>query len=65
MSIIQICEANLIRSDLYVEYVLNNLNEVKAKDIDDLLPFSDKLPKDLYFNKKNSHIFFSINYEIF
>ena len=41
------------------------VNEVKAKDIDDLLPFSDKLPKDLYFNKKNSHNFFSINYEIF
>ena len=57
MSIIQTCEANLIRPDLYIEYVLNNLNEVKAKDIDDLLPFSDKLPKDLYFNKKNSHNF--------
>lgn len=57
MSIIQTCEANLIRPDLYIEYVLNNLNEVKAKDIDDLLPFSDKLPKDLYFNKKKSHNF--------
>jgi len=57
MSIIQTCEANLIRPDLYIEYVLNNLNEVRAKDIDDLLPFSDKLPKDLYFNKKNSHNF--------
>ena len=56
MSIVQTCESNLIRPDLYIEYVLNSL--VKGNvNIDDLLPTSTKLPKKIYFNKINSHNF--------
>ena len=56
MSIVQTCESNLIRPDLYIEYVLNSLAKGNA-NIDDLLPTSTKLPKKLYFNKLNSHNF--------
>ena len=47
MSIVQICESNLIRPNLYIECVLSNLANGNAI-IDDLLPTSTKLPMELY-----------------
>ena len=43
-SIIQTANANSLIVDKYLEYVLENINKLH---IDDLLPWSEKLPKSL------------------
>lgn len=43
-SIIQTAKANGLVIDKYLEYLISNISSAK---IDDLLPWSDKLPKDL------------------
>lgn len=43
-SLIQTAKANHLKSELYLTYVITNINK---KDIEDLLPWSDKLPKEL------------------
>ena len=48
-SIIQTAKANGLCVERYLEYILNNINSLK---IDDILPWSDKLPKDLKLNLK-------------
>ena len=47
-SIVQTAKANGLKSEEYLTYVINNINKV---DIDDLLPFSNKIPKQLLINK--------------
>lgn len=48
-SIIQTSKANGLCIERYLEYVLNNINKIK---IDDILPWSKNLPKDLKLNLK-------------
>ena len=48
-SIIQTAKANGLCIERYLEYALNNINKLK---IDDILPWSDKLPKELKLNLK-------------
>lgn len=43
-SIIQTAKANHLKSERYLTYVISNINK---KDIEDLLPWSDSLPKEL------------------
>ena len=47
-SIVQTARANGLKSEEYLTYVISNVNK---KDINDLLPWSNKLPKDLLINK--------------
>ena len=49
-SIIQTARANGLKSEQYLKYVIENINK---KDIDDLLPWSNALPKDLLITKKD------------
>lgn len=49
-SIIQTARANGLKTELYLEYVLSNINKVS---IDDLLPWSNKLPDHLKITKKD------------
>lgn len=48
-SIVQTARANGLKSEQYLSYVISNINK---KDINDLLPWSDKLPKDLLISSK-------------
>ena len=48
-SIIQTAKANGLCIERYLEYVLNNINKL---NIDDILPWSKKLPKELKLNLK-------------
>ena len=48
-SIIQTAKANGLCIERYLEYILNNINKIK---IDDILPWSEKLPKELKLNLK-------------
>ena len=48
-SIIQTAKANGLCTERYLEYVLNNINKI---EIDDILPWSEKLPKNLKLNLK-------------
>ena len=48
-SIIQTAKANGLCTERYLEYILNNINKI---EIDDILPWSKKLPKDLKINLK-------------
>jgi len=50
-SIYQTAKANLLVPDLYLEYVLNKID--KIENIDDLLPWSNKLPKHIKLNVDN------------
>lgn len=50
-SIYQTAKANLLVPDLYFEYVLNKID--KIKNIDNLLPWSNKLPKHIKLNVDN------------
>lgn len=50
-SIYQTAKANLLVPDLYFEYVLNKID--KIENIDDLLPWSNKLPKHIKLNVNN------------
>lgn len=47
-SIVQTARANGLKSEEYLTYVISNINK---KDINELLPWSNKLPKDLLINK--------------
>ena len=50
-SIIQTARANGLKSEQYLKYVIENINK---KNIDDLLPWSNSLPKELsIINKDN------------
>lgn len=49
-SIIQTAAANLLKTDAYLEYVMDN---ILKKDIDDLLPWSDNLPIDIKIHYKD------------
>ena len=48
-SLVQTARANGVKSEQYIAYVISNINK---KDINDLLPWSDKLPKDLLISSK-------------
>jgi transposase len=48
-SIIQTAKANGLCIERYLEYVLNSINKL---NIDDILPWSKKLPKELKLNLK-------------
>lgn len=48
-SIVQTAKANGLKSEQYLAYVINNINK---KDINDLLPWSQKLPRELSILKK-------------
>lgn len=43
-SIIQTARANGLKTELYIKYVIDNIGR---KDINTLLPWSDKLPDEL------------------
>ncbi len=47
-SIVQTARANGLKSEQYLTYVISNINK---KDINDLLPWSNKLPKELLINR--------------
>lgn len=47
-SIVQTARANGLKNEEYLTYVISNINK---KDINDLLPWSNKLPKELLINK--------------
>ena len=47
-SIAQTARANGLKSEQYLTYVISNINK---KDINDLLPWSNKLPKELLINR--------------
>ena len=47
-SIVQTARANGLKSEEYLTYVISNINK---KDIKDLLPWSNKLPKELLINR--------------
>ena len=47
-SIVQTARANGLKSEQYLTYVISNINK---KDINDLLPWSSKLPKELLINR--------------
>ena len=48
-SLVQTARANGLKSEQYIAYVISNINK---KDINDLLPWSDKLPKELLISSK-------------
>ena len=48
-SIVQTAKANGLKSEQYLAYFINNINK---KDINDLLPWSQKLPRELSILKK-------------
>ena len=48
-SLVQTARANGLKSEQYLTYVLNNINK---KDINDILPWSENLPKDLSISNK-------------
>lgn len=50
-SIIQTARANGLKSEQYLKYVIENINK---KNIDDLLPWSNTLPKELSITKKDN-----------
>ncbi len=47
--IIQIAKANGLCIEMYLEHALSNINKI---NIDDILPWSEKLPKELKLNLK-------------
>lgn len=47
-SIVQTARANGLKSEEYLTYVISNINK---KDINELLPWSNKLPKELLINR--------------
>ena len=49
-SIVQSARANGLKSEKYIAYCLANINKVP---IEDLLPYSSKLPKDIYITQKD------------
>lgn len=49
-SIIQTATVNLLRPDVYLEYVIENINK---KDIEELLPWSNSLPSEIKIRSKD------------
>ena len=49
-SLVQTARANGLKSDLYIAYVISNINK---KDFNDLLPWSDKIPEELHIHKED------------
>lgn len=50
MSIVQTAKENNLDIEKYLDYVLTKLNTVKMSELNDLLPYSDNIPKDLIVN---------------
>ena len=50
-SIVQIARANGLKSEQYLTYVISNINK---KDINELLPWSESLPKDLLISNSKT-----------
>ena len=48
-SIVQTARANGLKTEQYLTYVISNINK---KDINELLPWSKSLPKDLLISNK-------------
>ncbi len=53
MSIVQSAKINLLKPDEYIKYVLERIDDIKQKDIDELLPFAKDLPDYLKYNKRD------------
>ncbi len=51
MSIIQTAKINMLKPDEYIKYVLERIDDIKQKDIDELLPLGKDLPDYLKYNK--------------
>ncbi len=49
-SIIQTASANFLRPDVYLEYVIDNINK---KPIEELLPWSNTLPEEIHVHSKD------------
>ena len=52
MSIVQTAKENCLDVEKYLAYVLNKINNTKMSELKDLLPYSNKLPKELIVNTK-------------
>ena len=50
-SIVQTARANGLKSEQYLTYVISNINK---KDINELLPWSKSLPKELLISNNKS-----------
>ena len=50
MSVVQTAKMNLLKPDEYIKYVLENIDNTKASEIDKLLPFNVDLPKYLKYD---------------
>ena len=52
MSIVQTAKENCLDVERYLSYVLDKINVIKMSELKDLLPYSNKLPKDLIVKVK-------------
>ena len=52
MSIVQTAKENLLDVEKYLTYVLTKINTIKTSELQDLLPYSHKIPKDLLIKVK-------------
>ena len=52
MSIVQTAKENCLDVEKYLSYVLDKINVIKISELKDLLPYSNKLPKDLIVKVK-------------
>ena len=52
MSIVQTAKENCLDVEKYLSYVLTKINTIKTSNLKDLLPYSNKLPKDLIVKVK-------------
>lgn len=52
MSIVQTAKENCLDVEKYLSYVLTKINSIKMSELKYLLPYSNKLPKDLIVNMK-------------
>lgn len=52
MSVVQTAKENFLDVKKYLTYVLEKLNTAKLSELKDLLPYSDKLPKELIVKVK-------------
>lgn len=50
MSIVQTAKENSLDVEKYLNYVLTKINTAKISDLKDLLPYSDKIPKEFIVN---------------
>ncbi|MBQ1776204.1 MAG: transposase domain-containing protein, partial [Erysipelotrichaceae bacterium] len=49
-SIVQSARSNGLKSEKYIAYCLANINKIP---IEDLMPYSPNLPKDIYITQKD------------